>query len=79
MEQIGNLDQITPNLYNFICYDPLKGYLWNVKCYSGDGVQLVDNVTFKSSKKILFEENLAIWASLKCHLNVLKVSVELSL
>ena len=39
-EQMGNLDQIAPNLYNFISYDPLKGYLWNVKCYNG--VQLVN-------------------------------------
>ena len=37
------------------------------------------NVTFKSSKKIFFEENLTIWASMKCHLIVFKVSVELSL
>ena len=31
MEEMGNLDQIAPNLYNFISYDPLKGYLRNVK------------------------------------------------
>ena len=45
----------------------IMGYNWQI------------NATSKPSKKIFFEENLAIWASLKCHLNALKVSVELSL
>ena len=40
MEQMDNLDQFDANLYNFISYDPLKAYLWNVKFYNG--VELVD-------------------------------------
>ena len=44
---MGNFDQIAPNLYNFISYDPLKGLLWNVKCYNG--VQLVPFKFFKEN------------------------------
>ena len=40
MEQMGNLDQIAPNLWYLISYDPIQGNLSNVKCYNG--LQLVD-------------------------------------
>ena len=35
MRQMGNLNQIAPNLCNFISHDPLYRYLRNVKCYNG--------------------------------------------
>ena len=31
MEQMGNLDQIPTNLYNFLSHDPIYQCLWNVK------------------------------------------------
>ena len=37
---MGNLNQIAPNLCNFISHDQLSGHVWNVKCYNG--VQLAD-------------------------------------